>query len=72
MRRLIRLLSDAEPFDDAQVPRLVILAEVVEQPPPSSNQHQQPTTAGVILAVLLQMSRQVFDTVTQHRDLHFR
>lgn len=71
VRRLIRLLSETEPFDDALISRLVILAEVIEQPPPTGNKHQQPTSAGVILAVLFQMSCQVLDAMAQHRNLHF-
>src|SRR5437867_4110778 len=64
------LLADPELLDHALVTLEVASLEVVEQAATLSHELEQPTTGVVVLAVHLEVLRQVPDAVGEERDLH--
>src|SRR5262249_61575985 len=63
-------LADAEPLDDCLVPLEVVPLEVVEQAPALAHELQQPATGMVILAMYLEVLREIPDAIRQERYLY--
>ena len=66
------LLADAEALDHALVTLEIALLEVVEQSPALPHHLEQPTAGMMVLAVYLEMPRQVPDAAREQRDLDLR
>src|SRR2546426_5770438 len=64
------LLPDPQPLDEALVALEIAPLQVIEKPAPLPHELQQPTTGVVVLAVQLEVPRQVPDAIAEERDLH--
>src|SRR5438093_9682907 len=71
-REARKLLPDAEAFDHALVTLEVASLEVIEQAPTLPHQLEQPAAGMVVLAVHLEVFRQVPDAACEERDLDLR
>jgi len=65
------LLSDAESFDNNPVSANILRLQVIQQAAPFAHHFQEPPARMVILRMGLKMTRQVSDSFTQNRNLHF-
>src|SRR5271170_4387584 len=64
------LPPQAELGNERPVPLDVVASEVVEQPTSTTDHHEQTPTGVMVLAVDLQMLRQMVDALREERDLH--
>src|SRR6185436_5010470 len=66
------LPPQSELGDERPVPLDVVASEVVEQPAPPAHEHQQTPARVMVLAVDLQVLREVVDAIREQCDLHLR
>src|SRR5438552_18035778 len=71
-REARKLLPDAEAFDHALVTLEVASLEVIEQAPTLPHEHEQPAAGMVVLAVQLEVFRQVPAAAFEESDLVIR
>ena len=64
-----RLPSQSELGDERPIPLDVVTSEIVEQPAPTTDHREQSPTGVMVLAVDLQVFRQVVDALGEERDL---
>jgi hypothetical protein len=67
-----RSTAKAELRDERSVPLDVVAPEVIEQATPTTHEHEQPTARVMVLAMDLQVVREVVDPIGEERHLNLR
>jgi hypothetical protein len=66
------LLPQIQTIQELEVESGIRAFDVIQKTPALAHEHQQPASAGMVLGVLLEVIRQLSNSMAQDRDLDFR